>query len=80
LKSDRTVGWQAFEAPGVEPVFPEEQNAIDYAEGRACFRSGEIRVLDSTGKLEGKITAIHASIPLSAATGFEAQENAHARN
>ena len=39
-------GWKAFEAPGVEPVFPEEQDAIDYAEGRACFRSGEIRVLN----------------------------------
>jgi hypothetical protein len=26
-----------------------------------------------------RIAAIHASTPLSAATGFEAQENAHAR-
>jgi hypothetical protein len=48
-------GWKAFEAPGVEPVFPEKDQAIDYAQNRACFRSGEIRVLDSTGKLEGKI-------------------------
>ena len=45
-------GWSVFEAPGVEPVFPEEQDAIDYAEGRACFRSGEIRVLDLTGNVE----------------------------
>jgi hypothetical protein len=48
-------GWRVFEAPGVEPVFLEKRQAIDYAETRACFRSGEIRVLDSTGKLERTI-------------------------
>jgi hypothetical protein len=48
-------GWKVFEAPGVEPVFPEKQNSIDYAQDRACFRSGEIRVLDSTAKLESTI-------------------------
>jgi len=48
-------GWKVFEAPGVEPVFPEKRQAIDYAETRACFRRGEIRVLDSTGKLERTI-------------------------
>jgi len=31
-------------APGVEPVFPETDRAINYAQGRACSRSGEIRV------------------------------------
>jgi len=40
---------------GVEPVFPEKDQAIDYAQNRACFRSGEIRVLDSSGKLERTI-------------------------
>jgi hypothetical protein len=49
-------GWKALEAPGVEPVFPKKDQAIDYAQNRACFRSGEIRVLDSTGKLEHTIT------------------------
>jgi hypothetical protein len=44
-------GWSVFEAPGVEPVFPAKDDAISYAQSRACFRSGEIRVLDSTGKL-----------------------------
>jgi hypothetical protein len=39
-------GWKVFEAPGVEPVFLNQQDAIDYATGRACFQSGEIRVLD----------------------------------
>jgi hypothetical protein len=48
-------GWKVFEAPGVEPVFLEKRQAIDYAETRACFRSGEIRILDSTGKLERTI-------------------------
>jgi hypothetical protein len=45
-------GWKVFEAPGVEPVFREKQQAIAYAETRACFRSGEIRVLDSSGNVE----------------------------
>ena len=48
-------GWKAFEAPGVEPVFPRKDQAIDYAQSRACFRSGEIRVLDSTGNVERTI-------------------------
>jgi hypothetical protein len=48
-------GWRVFEAPGVEPVFLEKRQAIDYAQTRANFRSGEIRILDSTGKLERTI-------------------------
>jgi hypothetical protein len=48
-------GWKVFEAPGVEPVFPEKRQAIDYAETRACFRCGEIRVLNPSGKLERTI-------------------------
>jgi hypothetical protein len=48
-------GWKVFEAPGVEPVFSEKDQAIDYAEGRAWFRSGEIRILDSTGNVERTI-------------------------
>jgi hypothetical protein len=45
-------GWKAFESPGAKPVFPKKDHALEYAQGRACFRSGEIHVLDSTGKLE----------------------------
>ena len=45
-------GWKAFEAQGVEPVFPEKAQAIDYAQNRACFRSGQIQILDSTGNVE----------------------------
>jgi hypothetical protein len=45
-------GWEVFEAPGVEPVFPEKRQAINYAQGRASFRSGEIRILDSGGDVE----------------------------
>ena len=54
-------GWKAFEAPGVEPVFPKKDYAIDYARNRACFRSGEIHVLDSHGNIE-------STIPFSEAT------------
>jgi hypothetical protein len=49
-------GWRVFEAPGVEPVFLKKRQAIDYAETRACFRSGEIRVLNASGKLERTIS------------------------
>jgi len=36
-------------------VFPEKRQANNYAQSRATFRSGEIRILDSTGKLERTI-------------------------
>jgi hypothetical protein len=45
-------GWKVFEAPRIEPVFPEKHEALNYAENRACFRSGEIRILDSSGNVE----------------------------
>ncbi len=45
-------GWKVFEAPGVEPVFITKGQAIDYAQTRASFRLGEIRVLDSSGNVE----------------------------
>jgi hypothetical protein len=48
-------GWKCFEAPGVEPVFPTKDDAISYAQTRARFRTGEIRVLDSTGSVERTI-------------------------
>jgi len=35
-----------------EPVFPEKEQAINYAENRASFRSGEIRIFDSSGNVE----------------------------
>jgi len=53
-------GWKAFEAHGVEPVFPKKDQAIDYAQNRACFRSGEIRILDSSGNVERTITFTEA--------------------
>ncbi len=42
-------GWQVYESAGVQPVFLNQQDAIDYATGRACCRSGEIRVFGSAG-------------------------------
>ncbi len=44
-----------FEAPGVEPVFLKQDQAINYAQSRASFRSGEIRILDSSGEVERTI-------------------------
>jgi hypothetical protein len=44
-------GWKVFEAPSVDAVFPQKRQAIDYAETRASFRSGEIRVLDAHGQV-----------------------------
>jgi len=48
-------GWQVFEAPGVEPVFPEKVQAINYGENRASFRSGEIQIFGLSGDLERTI-------------------------
>jgi hypothetical protein len=45
-------GWRVFECPGVEPVFPQKDQAIDHAQCRVCFRFGEIRILDSNGAVE----------------------------
>ena len=42
--------WKCFEAPGVEPVFLDQEQAIDYAK-KPRARSGEIRVLDCDGDL-----------------------------
>ena len=41
-----------FEAPGVEPVFFKQDQAINYAQNRISFRSGEIGILDSSGEVE----------------------------
>jgi hypothetical protein len=49
-------GWKVFEAPGVEPVFLQKDQAINYAENRSSFRSGEIRILDSSGDLERTVS------------------------
>ena len=47
---------ESFEAPGVEPVFLQKDQALNYAQNRASFRSGEIRIfLDSTGNVERTI-------------------------
>jgi hypothetical protein len=45
-------GWQVYEYVGVQSLFLSEEQAIDYAQGRACFRSGEIRILNSSGNVE----------------------------
>ena len=45
-------GWQVFDSAGVQPVFLSQEQAIDYAKARVCFRSGKIRILDSNGTVE----------------------------
>jgi hypothetical protein len=54
-------GWKACEARGVEPVFPTKDDAISYAQGRARFRAGEIRVFDSSGNVERTIAFSEAN-------------------
>jgi len=61
LKSNQhSSGWKVFEVPGVEPVFLEKHQAINYAQNRASFRSGEIRILDSSGNVESMIAFTEA--------------------
>jgi hypothetical protein len=55
LKSNRTVGAGEFLRHRALNLFPEKDQAINYAQGRATFRSGEIRILDSTGNVERTI-------------------------
>ena len=45
---------------GVEPVFETKTQAIGYAAMRACFRDGEIRILDSTDNLKRTIAFTEA--------------------
>jgi hypothetical protein len=48
-------GWQCFEGPGVGPYWigdDAKQSATDYAEERAKFGRGEIRVLNPDGSIE----------------------------
>jgi hypothetical protein len=40
---------------GVEPVSLQKDQALNYAQNPASFRSGEIRILDSTGNVERTI-------------------------
>jgi hypothetical protein len=45
-------GWKAFEAPGVEPVFPKKDQAVDYAQNRACFSVWRLFVSHAYGSLK----------------------------
>ena len=44
--------WKVFEAPGVEPVFPDRDGALSYASSRMRSRSGEVRIISSAGTIE----------------------------
>jgi len=52
LKFDSIVGAGKFlKRPG-SSLFFQRRQAISYAENRAWFRSGEIRIFDSSGNVE----------------------------
>jgi hypothetical protein len=52
----RTVTAGRFsKRPPLNLIFPEKDQAIHYAQNRASFRSGEIRILDSSGNVESMI-------------------------
>jgi hypothetical protein len=53
--------WVAFEAPGVEPAFPDpngKQDAIDYARGRFAMSRGEVHVYCDDGSTVERSTII----------------------
>jgi hypothetical protein len=54
-------GWEAFEAPGVQPRFSEKQQAIDYAKERMNFRTGEVRIYSGDGKTIEQIITVDES-------------------
>ena len=45
-------GWQVYESAGLQPVFLTQEDAAEYATGRICLCSGEIRILDSSGAVK----------------------------
>jgi len=52
-------GWKVLEAPGVEPVFLSQEDAISYARGRLAFATGKISIQDSRGAVERIIPFNH---------------------
>jgi hypothetical protein len=67
-------GWQVYESPGVQTVFLNREDAIDYASGRASFRAGEIRILDSSGAV-ARIIVFNRQIERCAGNGFLIDNN-----
>jgi len=44
-------GWKIFEAPGVEPVFPQKDDAIGYTNFFSRSHHAVIRVYDEAGNV-----------------------------
>jgi hypothetical protein len=60
LKSNLTAGAGKFlKLQASSPVSPTKQDVISYAQGRACFRSGEIRILDTSGNVKRAILSFN---------------------
>ena len=49
--------WKVFECPGVEPVFQDKRQALDYAKTRSGFSSIEIRVVDAAGDVKQTVAS-----------------------
>jgi hypothetical protein len=66
LKLSRTVGAEMFSKLSALSLFSRrKRQAINYAQNRASFRSGEIRILDSSGDVERIIPFTEAERKLS---------------
>jgi hypothetical protein len=55
-------GWEVLRA-SVWSLFLSQEQAIDYAKARVCFRSGEIRRPDAVGYAAARVLAFAASTP-----------------
>lgn len=54
-RKTKMVVWIHRLSQSIKPVFPEKRQVINYAQNRASFRSGEVRIVDSRGNIEGVI-------------------------
>jgi hypothetical protein len=71
LIENHTVTAGKFSKSPASSLFFEENQALNYAEGRASFRSGEIRIIDSTGEVERTIPNSPKRIEVVTADGAE---------
>jgi hypothetical protein len=77
LIENHTVTAGKFSKGPASSLFFEENQALNYAEGRASFRSGEIRIIDSTGEVERTIPNSPKRIEVVTAEGAERFSGCH---
>jgi hypothetical protein len=54
LSKTAPLGLESFRSAGRRTRFLAKDQAINYAQNRASFRSGEIRTLDSSGNVRAR--------------------------